>query len=449
MGTLADSLFTVLMGWVRALVNSIWALFSADHTTLLEFFGKNWMLIALVIIAAGLVVDWLVWLVRWQPYHLWALRVRRLLRLPSPEEEEEEERAHAARMPQRAQAAAFPEEKENWLPLERPVIDEQQAQEVFRRADSVPDEQLGAYPGMRYGSQAAPRPDTEETQRYAAIHSEGPGTAEVNRRRAEIDAWQKQIQEEARARAQAELAAREAEKARLAQEAYEAEQARLAQEAYEAEQARLAQEAYEAEQARLAQEAYEAEQARLAQEAYEAEQARLAQEAYEAEQARLAQEEYERQMAEYERQKAQYERDLAEYERQKAAYEAEIARQNAGIVAEEGPSEDQENGVARRRRAAMEPATYSDYVGGETVQALPDPPQWPQISAIQTEEHRVPRENAKKKPRKGGGLVSKVAKMIEPEDEEISAIASLPPRVDMHEAYRPAKKPQKRGLRKR
>ena len=154
-------------------------------------------------------------------------------------------------------------------------------------------------------------------------------------------------------------------------------------------------------------------------------------------------------MAEYERQKAQYERDLAEYERQKAAYEAEIARQNAGIVAEEGPSEDQENGVARRRRAAMEPATYSDYVGGETVQALPDPPQWPQISAIQTEEHRVPRENAKKKPRKGGGLVSKVAKMIEPEDEEISAIASLPPRVDMHEAYRPAKKPQKRGLRKR
>ena len=414
MGTLADSLFTVLMGWVRALVNSIWALFSADHTTLLEFFGKNWMLIALVIIAAGLVVDWLVWLVRWQPYHLWALRVRRLLRLPSPEEEEEEEeRAHAARMPQRAQAAAFPEEKENWLPLERPVIDEQQAQEVFRRADSVPDEQLGAYPGMRYGSQAAPRPDTEETQRYAAIHSEGPGTAEVNRRRAEIDAWQKQIQEEARARAQAKLAAREAEKARLAQEAYEAEQARLAQEAYEAEQARLAQEAYEAEQARL------------------------------------AQEEYERQMAEYERQKAQYERDLAEYERQKAAYEAEIARQNAGIVAEEGPSEDQENGVARRRRAAMEPATYSDYVGGETVQALPDPPQWPQISAIQIEEHRVPRENAKKKPRKGGGLVSKVAKMIEPEDEEISAIASLPPRVDMHEAYRPAKKPQKRGLRKR
>ena len=39
--------------------------------------------------------------------------------------------------------------------------------------------------------------------------------AEVTRRRAEIDAWQQQIQEEARARAQAELAAREAELAEI------------------------------------------------------------------------------------------------------------------------------------------------------------------------------------------------------------------------------------------
>ncbi len=78
MGTLADSLFTVLMSWVRALVNAIWALFSSDHTTILEFLGRHWLGIALVIIAVGLVVDWLVWLLRWRPYHLFAMRVRRL-----------------------------------------------------------------------------------------------------------------------------------------------------------------------------------------------------------------------------------------------------------------------------------------------------------------------------------------------------------------------------------
>ncbi|HIS94521.1 MAG TPA: hypothetical protein IAC19_01980 [Candidatus Ventricola gallistercoris] len=405
MGTFADSLFTVLLGWVRALVDSLWAILSADHTTILEFLGKNWLVIALCIIAAGLVIDWLVWLVRWQPYHLWALRVRRLLRLPPPDEDGEGAKAHAATAPQRTQAhAAVAPREESWLPLEQPVIDETQAQDVMRQAESVPDETLGAYPGMRYGAMASPRRDTEGTQRYAAIHSEGPGTAEVTRRRAEIDAWQQQIQEEARARAQAELAARE-EKARQA--------------------------------------------------AYEAEQARLAQEAYEAEQARQAQEEYERQMAEYERQKAQYERDLAEYERQKAAYEAELARvqreeAEASQDAAAGEEDAARQSGSRRRRApaARTPRTYSDYVSGEAVSELPDPPQWPDVSSVQTGKARTPAQ-PRKKGKVAGGLVSRVAKMIEPEEEEIASIASLPPRVDMHEAYKPAKKPEKRGPRKR
>ena len=99
MGGIADSLFTLLMGWVRALVSGIWALFSADHTTILEFLGKNWLLIAVVLIAAGLVIDWLVWLVRWQPYHLWARRVRRLLRLPEIGEDEEEPPVRPAKKP--------------------------------------------------------------------------------------------------------------------------------------------------------------------------------------------------------------------------------------------------------------------------------------------------------------------------------------------------------------
>ena len=81
MGTLADSLFNVLMSWVRALVNSIWALFTTDHMTLLEFLGKNWVMLVVIMLAAGLVMDWLVWLVRWKPYHLWARRVRRFLHL--------------------------------------------------------------------------------------------------------------------------------------------------------------------------------------------------------------------------------------------------------------------------------------------------------------------------------------------------------------------------------
>ena len=419
MGTLADSLFNVLMSWVRALVNSIWALFTTDHMTLLEFLGKNWVMLVVIMLAAGLVMDWLVWLVRWKPYHLWARRVRRFLHLPSPEEEEEEERKQRKKAKRQPSAPAEEEQwdesdEEQWLPLEQPRLDARQEREVMRQAESVPDAELGAYPGMKYGAQAAPRENMESTQRYAAVHSEGPGAAEVERRKAEIAAWQLQMQEEARQKAEAERAAREEEQRRAAaQKAYEEEQRRAAaQKAYEEEQRRIA-----------AQKAYEEEQRRIA-----------AQKAYEDEQARLAQEEYQRQMAEYERQKAQYEQDMARYRQEKAAYDAQMAQQSQQNAAET-PS-------ARRRRTPQRPMTYSDYVSGETVENLPDPPRWPQVQQAAEQTRTATEKPAKAK--KQGGLMGRMAKLIEEEDEnDVSGIASLPPRVNVHDAYRPAKTPQK------
>ena len=403
MGTLADSLFNLLMGWVRALVNAIWALFTTDHTTLLEFLGKNWVLIVVVILAAGLAIDWLVWLIRWQPYHLWARRARRFLRMPEPEQEEKRKKRapsgdETQKMPAayaQADSGAPEEEEEQWLPLQQPQMDERQAQEVMQRAQSVPDEELGAYPGMRYGAKAAE--GMAETQRYSAVRAEGPGAAEVERRRAEIDAWQQQMQEEARQKA-------EAERQRIAQ-----------QKAYEAERQRIAQ-----------QKAYEAERQRIAQ-----------QKAYEEAQRQKAQAEYQRQLAEYERQKAQYEQDMARYRQEKAAYDAEMARRAA--QSDEAAQTDAQTAPRRRRAPQQKPRTYSDYVSGETVERLPDPPQWPQVQQA---------AEAAKKPKKG--LVSRVAKMMEEDDgNEIAGINALPPRVSKDEAYHPAKTPPRNGKRKR
>ena len=284
MGTLADSLFNVLMGWVRALVNGIWALFTTDHTTLLEFLGKNWIMIVVVILAAGLAIDWLVWLIRWRPYHLWAKRARRFLHLPEPEEEEtgrRKKRPETGEATQKMQTVEAPEEdafedEEQWLPLQQPQVDERQAQE-----------------------------------------------------------------------------------------------------------------------------------------------------------------EYQRQLAEYERQKAQYERDMARYQQEKAAYDAEMARRAAQNDAQ--PVLNAEEGAPRRRRAAQKPKTYSDYVSGETVEQLPDPPRWPQVQQAAEEA---------KKPKKG--IMSRMAKMMEDDDDhEISGINALPPRVSQDEAYRPAKKPTPSGKSKR
>lgn len=382
MGTLADSLFAVLMSWVRGLVNAIWALFTSDHTTMLEFFGKNWLIIAVVIVAGGLVIDWIIWLLRWQPYHLWAQRVRRLLRMEEPEQEEEQPaRAHAAMMPRRKTETQLDATMEI-EPFAPAAIDPAQEEAVLEQSQSAPDEY--AYPGMRYDSVA--QGEMDSTQRYGAVTQEGPGAAEVERRKAEIEAWQLQMQEEARAKAEAERAQREAQ---------------------------------------------------------QAEQARQARQAYEAEQARLAQEQYERELAEYERRRAQYELELAEYERQKAEYEAALARQAAmEETAEEIAPEihEQPTTHARRRRGAQK--SYSDYVAGETVESLPDAPAWPQM-AEQTDPA------AQEKTVRHHKLLESVAKMMEPEDEQLAARTKLPPRVDVHAAYKPAAAPRTPGRRSR
>ena len=419
MGTFADSLFNVLMSWVRALVSAFWALFSSENTTALEFLGKNWLMIALVIVAAGLVIDWLVWLIRWQPYHLWARRMRRWLHIEELVEDEDElpmagdgpDEAYdqsfdedddmrvyrPAKKPARAAEAEYAAEEEDerelWLPQPYETLDEEDEQAALQAAEEVPDEELRAYPGMRYGAKAQTTDVQEEmggTQRYAAVHSEGPGAAEVKSRRAEIDAWQLQMQEEARQKAQAERARLEA--------------------------------------------------------------ARLAQEEYEAEQERLAQEEYARQMEEYERQKAQYERDLAEYERQKAEYEAQLAAQEAYEAQQQAvcPAE----GAARRRRTALTPEEeqYTQVIErpARPKQTASKPGKPASAKAKKPDgrhekpsvKHNKPEKVDKaEKHEKNHALLSRMAKLIEPEEEELITRTTLPPRVDMNDAFRTAKLP--------
>lgn len=383
MGTLADSLFSVLMGWVRGLVSALWALFTSDNTTVLEFLGRNWMMIAVVIIGAGLVIDWVIWLLRWQPYHLWAQRARRLLRIEEPEEEKTL-RARPAVTKRREPAYARP------VPPEETAFaaegGEEDARDMLSRAGSVPDRELRAYPGMLYDREN-PHPAVSDTHRYSVIAQEGPGAAEVAMRREEIDEYRR-LQQEAASRAREEAAVR-AEAERAARE----EAARLA--------------AARAEQERIARE----NAARQAEE----------------EANRQAQAQYERELAEYEIKRAQYERDMAEYERQKAAYDAQTRAQAEG--------------APRRRRARN--AVYSEYVPQEDVSELPDPPAWPQMDAAKTAD--AAQESAGK-----SGLLDRVAGILGPQDEEeIAGIRSLPPRVDVRDAYKPAKTPDKDGRRRR
>ena len=153
MGAFADTLFSVLLSWVQSAVGSIVTLVqSGGDRGLLAFLGNNWLFIVLVLVAGGLVVDWLVWLLRWQPYHVWATRARRfkrgLLRLFGVGRRDEARPQPDGPDAPLQQTRRIPAVREE--PLE---LDAEQQLAAFAQAQAVPEEALGAYPGQRYDAQ--------------------------------------------------------------------------------------------------------------------------------------------------------------------------------------------------------------------------------------------------------------------------------------------------------
>lgn len=58
----------------------------------LDWFAQNWIILLVTLIVIGLVVDWLVWMIRWRPYRLWfGGRKRPEVRLRERFEEDEDE----------------------------------------------------------------------------------------------------------------------------------------------------------------------------------------------------------------------------------------------------------------------------------------------------------------------------------------------------------------------
>ncbi|MBR3504043.1 MAG: hypothetical protein IKO07_07340 [Clostridia bacterium] len=81
---MANSTFTqkvmeILLSWMRLVTGWVWNFFQADMGGgFLNWFADNWVNIALTLIILGLVVDWLIWMIRWRPYWLW-LRKRQII----------------------------------------------------------------------------------------------------------------------------------------------------------------------------------------------------------------------------------------------------------------------------------------------------------------------------------------------------------------------------------
>lgn len=78
MGSFANTLFTVLLGWFRGIIAAVWSAFTSEQGgNLLEWIGKHWLIIASFLCIIGLTADFTVYLFRWKPLRVWKSFFRR------------------------------------------------------------------------------------------------------------------------------------------------------------------------------------------------------------------------------------------------------------------------------------------------------------------------------------------------------------------------------------
>ena len=81
MNAFINSLFTLLFGWIRSLIQSLWnSIFSGAYHGFFSWLGDAWPWVVIVLCVGCTVLDYLVWLVRWRPYILWRQKLRSLWR---------------------------------------------------------------------------------------------------------------------------------------------------------------------------------------------------------------------------------------------------------------------------------------------------------------------------------------------------------------------------------
>ena len=69
MGSLANSLFRLMLGWLQGIVAAVWSGFTTEEGgSFFAWIGDHWILIAVILCIIGLVSDLCVYLLRWKPF---------------------------------------------------------------------------------------------------------------------------------------------------------------------------------------------------------------------------------------------------------------------------------------------------------------------------------------------------------------------------------------------
>ncbi len=80
MGSVVSALFTLLLGWLKGTAQWLWNLISSDSKGgLIGWIVKNWLPLVILLSIFGIATDFVIYLLRWQPYRAWRSRLTRLL----------------------------------------------------------------------------------------------------------------------------------------------------------------------------------------------------------------------------------------------------------------------------------------------------------------------------------------------------------------------------------
>ena len=88
MGSFANSMFSVLLGWFRDAIDWAWnVMYNAEDGGLIGWIGKNWLGLIIALSLICMAVDAIVHLLRWRSYKVWISFFRRLRGKEEPMED--------------------------------------------------------------------------------------------------------------------------------------------------------------------------------------------------------------------------------------------------------------------------------------------------------------------------------------------------------------------------
>lgn len=91
MNGFANTILTILLSWLRALINNIWKLLGSEGGgSLYQFLAANWKTLVIILCVGGFVIDRIIYFIRWRPYYVWSSRLNRLRRRRAGEAYEDE-----------------------------------------------------------------------------------------------------------------------------------------------------------------------------------------------------------------------------------------------------------------------------------------------------------------------------------------------------------------------